>query len=40
MLRGLVVADTSLGVGQIDGNQRDFARMDGWTDIPTSFPPL
>lgn len=37
MLRGLVSADTSLGIAQIDGNQGDFTGMDGWTDIPTSF---
>lgn len=37
MLRGLVSADTSLGVEQIDGNQGDFTWMDRWTDIPTSF---
>lgn len=37
MLRGLVSADTSLDIEQIDGNQRAFTWMDGWTDFPTSF---
>lgn len=37
MLRGLVSADASQGIEQIDGNQGDFTRMGGSTDIPTFF---
>lgn len=37
MLRGLVGADTSQGIEQIDGNQGEFTRMGGPTDIPTFF---
>lgn len=41
MQRGLVSADTSLGIEWIDGNQRDFTWMDGWVDRYSNiFPQL